>query len=416
MFKRKVVKFEIPDDARELTDEELFLVNGGSERRENSHEGVAGANVGDTIQRNDGTIVTLNQGDIDYARKQLGINGGGSGSSGGSSGSSGSGSGSGSSGGSSGSGSSGSSADTTPSVDLKKKSLSDLKRDLELLKKMFEQNNNSNPLKNIKNPVAKELLAKIYEGNNAGYIIDNEKKVIITNWNDQKALAAAMNMERILDMEILGHGAVGAGYVLSAYDEKTNDFLRFRNSSDVTNYQAFEKLGVYEDNPNGSDVYFIYTYPEDDRGMKEFERSSILDEIKYLQKKGFSVRVIEKGTKEEVLKAFSDDKAKIIITSGHGSDNGHICTYDFGKVRPVDVQELEVGESLKTVIFENCYQGDFEKQWESAFGGSIDVVGWHKKTNTVETRLFNGCGEFDRQDLNLFDYLNLSLLGGGHDF
>ena len=29
MFKRKVVKFEIPDDARELTDEELFLVNGG---------------------------------------------------------------------------------------------------------------------------------------------------------------------------------------------------------------------------------------------------------------------------------------------------------------------------------------------------------------------------------------------------
>ena len=29
MFKRKVVKFEIPDDARELTDEEMILVNGG---------------------------------------------------------------------------------------------------------------------------------------------------------------------------------------------------------------------------------------------------------------------------------------------------------------------------------------------------------------------------------------------------
>lgn len=81
------------------------------------------------------------------------------------------------------------------------------------------------------------------------------------------------------------------------------------------------------------------------------------------------------------------------------------------------MQKIEVGESLKTVIFENCYQGDFEKDWESAFGGSIDVVGWHKKTYTIETRLFNGCGTFDRQDLNLRDYLNSSLFGGeGHDF
>ena len=72
---------------------------------------------------------------------------------------------------------------------------------------------------------------------------------------------------------------------------------------------------------------------------------------------------------------------------------------------------------MKTVIFENCHQGDFEKEWESAFGGSIDVVGWHKETYTMETRLFNGNGAFDRQDLNLRNYLNSSLpVGGGHDF
>ena len=28
------------------------------------------------------------------------------------------------------------------------------------------------------------------------------------------------------------------------------------------------------------------------------------------------------------------------------------------------MQKIEVGESLKTVIFENCYQGDFEERWE----------------------------------------------------
>ncbi len=173
MFKRKVVKFEIPDDARELTDEELFLVNGGSERRENSHEGVAGANVGDTIQRNDGTIVTLNQGDIDYARKQLGINGGGSGSSGGSSGSSGSGSGSGSSGGSSGSGSSGSSADTTPSVDLKKKAQADHKKNTELMDGWYG-NSAISHIEKSKNQMltGNKIEGETINGENAGNLTD----------------------------------------------------------------------------------------------------------------------------------------------------------------------------------------------------------------------------------------------------
>ena len=108
LFKKKYAYPEVkcPRNAREMTDEEMLLVNGGCERRENSHEGVANANVGDTIERKDGTVVTLNQGDIDYAKAQLGISDsgsgtsvsgsvGGSGSNGSGSGSSGSGSGSG---------------------------------------------------------------------------------------------------------------------------------------------------------------------------------------------------------------------------------------------------------------------------------------------------------------------------------
>ena len=81
--KRKPVYFDLDSYdcssfAREVTEEELYKINGGAQV-ENSNEGVANAQVGDTITRNDGTTVTLNAGDIKYAQNQLGNNGGGSG-------------------------------------------------------------------------------------------------------------------------------------------------------------------------------------------------------------------------------------------------------------------------------------------------------------------------------------------------
>ena len=57
----------LPADCRELTEAELFLVNGGREV-ENSNAGVANAQVGDTVTRNDNTTVTITQGDIDWAQ------------------------------------------------------------------------------------------------------------------------------------------------------------------------------------------------------------------------------------------------------------------------------------------------------------------------------------------------------------
>ena len=80
--------YDFSDYAEEITGDALFEINGGAEV-ENSHEGVAGANVGDTITRKDGTVVTLKQADIDYAQKQLGDTGNASGgnAAGGSSGS-----------------------------------------------------------------------------------------------------------------------------------------------------------------------------------------------------------------------------------------------------------------------------------------------------------------------------------------
>ncbi|MBR5646472.1 MAG: hypothetical protein IKX23_07545 [Treponema sp.] len=65
--------FDFSKYARELTDEEACIINGGAEV-ENSNEGVAGAQVGDTVTRDDGSTHTITQGDIDWAREQTGGN------------------------------------------------------------------------------------------------------------------------------------------------------------------------------------------------------------------------------------------------------------------------------------------------------------------------------------------------------
>ncbi|MCQ2577755.1 MAG: hypothetical protein MJ176_04400 [Treponema sp.] len=57
--------------AEEISGDALFKINGGAEI-ENSNKGVANAKPGDTLTRNDGTTVTITQGDIDWAKKQVG--------------------------------------------------------------------------------------------------------------------------------------------------------------------------------------------------------------------------------------------------------------------------------------------------------------------------------------------------------
>ena len=64
-------------DCREITGDELYLINGG-ERVENTHEAVANAQVGDTVERDNGEVVTITQGDIDWAKEHTGTGGTGS--------------------------------------------------------------------------------------------------------------------------------------------------------------------------------------------------------------------------------------------------------------------------------------------------------------------------------------------------
>ena len=56
--------------ARDMTEEELLTVNGGKWIG-NSNEAVAEGEVGDTLQRDDGTIVTITEGDIKWAQEQI---------------------------------------------------------------------------------------------------------------------------------------------------------------------------------------------------------------------------------------------------------------------------------------------------------------------------------------------------------
>ena len=161
---------------------------------------------------------------------------------------------------------------------------------------------------------------------------------------------------------------------------------------------------------DGANVVFMYTYKDTvtDQRYKNYERFSINDDIQMLEDNGISVKVFETSTKEDILNIISNDETVILITSGHGyTNNGGVQTSDKQAFTPKDLESIEIGENLKLVIFENCYQGDLVNEWEAAFGNGIDVVGWKGETSVFETIMFNTVGIFDKQKMNLAEYLSL---------
>jgi RHS repeat-associated protein len=158
------------------------------------------------------------------------------------------------------------------------------------------------------------------------------------------------------------------------------------------------------------DVYFIYTYTDSpsDQKMKKSERDSINDDVKYLEKNGLSVKVVESGTKQDIRDALYDPEAIVVVTSGHGYDPKDLVgiqTADDLPFTPSDIDTTKVSGNLQTVILENCYQGDNKNAWQTALGENTTVVGWNGTTTVSETKSFNGLGLFDRQDKNLRGYL-----------
>lgn len=310
----KNLNYDFSDYAEEITGNALFEINGGAEV-ENSHEGVAGANVGDTITRKNGEVIVLKQADIDYAQQQLGDAGNASGSS------------------KSGNNNQGTSGTSSTS------------------------NNNNSDL--------------------------NEDSAPAYSQSNYDSYAYYMSMQG-----------------------------RAKDEGNPDKYKGYNVRGGKQ--IKGNEVYFIYVYKtnnQEDQKKKAYERNSINEEVGYLIQNNISVKVIENGKFSDIKNALEDKQIKLLVTSGHGSDVGYIETANGQSFGPSHLKNINVSNSLETVIFENCYQrgktlfsNENERKWEEAFGGKVNVIGWGWQTFTSETVRFNNSGLFDRQIFNLMHY------------
>ena len=93
--------------------------------------------------------------------------------------------------------------------------------------------------------------------------------------------------------------------------------------------------------------------------MKEKERESINDDIKYLEENGFSVKVIEQGTKNDIEEALENPEVDLIVTSGHGKKD-FVIKNDLDKAIEADQK-----------IFEKQILGD-EKGIEGRFADTLE--------------------------------------------
>jgi RHS repeat-associated protein len=161
----------------------------------------------------------------------------------------------------------------------------------------------------------------------------------------------------------------------------------------------------YVDPDGEADVYFLYVYKtnvRNDQRNRRDERNSINKVVRYLKKNGLSVEIIKTASKSDVTNAFSDPEALMIVTSGHGNDKAEIETADNKTFSPADINV--VGDLLQTVIFENCFQGDYTDDWEKAIGKGKEIVGWSGITTVRETKRFNRNKSDTRQEKGLMDY------------
>ena len=229
MFKRRVAKFEIPDDARELTDEEMILVNGGGEKKEepknDTHTVVSGDTLSEIVynyNKENGTNLT-----VDEVARNSGIEDpdtifpGQTINLGPSVGTSGTGSGSGSSGSGSGSGTGGSgSTGNTPSSPSTSNKTNDTTSntvkgtnhrsayDQKYLNEMMEKEQKkamgANGIHGT-SASGKKLVESQFAKTSTGFEVDHENKVIRMPVGYSKAFKEASDQFMAYDMNGLGY-------------------------------------------------------------------------------------------------------------------------------------------------------------------------------------------------------------------
>ena len=168
--------------------------------------------------------------------------------------------------------------------------------------------------------------------------------------------------------------------------------------------------------PNGrTQVYFLYINKKDsfyDQQMLRDEWSSIMDDVKKLRANGISVVVNLAATKEDIINVFKDEESILIVTSGHGYEDGSIQTTDRLHFYPDDIPH-EISENLKTVVMENCcqdgskwYKNENGIKWRDKLGSKIKFISWKGTTNKYESINFNNRGWFDRQKQALYQLVD----------
>jgi hypothetical protein len=88
------------------------------------------------------------------------------------------------------------------------------------------------------------------------------------------------------------------------------------------------------------------------------------------------------------------------MVCGHGNDAASLQAYSGGNFTPADIDKTKLSKNLQTVIFEDCYQGDYLMDWKTVLG-NVNIVAWNDIVYTNQTISFNRLGWFDKQPGNL---------------
>jgi hypothetical protein len=123
--------------------------------------------------------------------------------------------------------------------------------------------------------------------------------------------------------------------------------------------------------------------------MDGLHRIGKRDDVRQLQKMGYSVVVDNSATLPEIKNAIYDPKTAGLVYLGHGGGGG-IVTYDDDFLMAQDIDAKKVSPNLKMVFWQSCEAGQAQKEWEKAFGPQTTVYAWDRAISNGEMLLING--------------------------
>lgn len=137
---------------------------------------------------------------------------------------------------------------------------------------------------------------------------------------------------------------------------------------------------------SGKAFFFLFGFKKSspvDQKMLEMELAHIDDDIEVLRNAGYTVVVDTQATRPELISAVggNGEGAAGLTPAGfywsaHGHQDGSVECCDGDRIKPEDLDEVEVSPGLRVAIFGACYVGCRSQTWRKALGGHPLVVGW----------------------------------------